>query len=416
MRSLEGSHRIFRAQSRSTDADVAVALYATRQNAVMLLSDDSDFLISFAGEGCVLLGRSFLFQEDGLHAKTLSVQDRLQRLRVESMGDVRLLACKLGTDLTPSVEAEHVDLKGAAWQEAVKSLLDEKAADLFLRQYDLEAYDHQPCEHGTDAWSYRGRLACGLTSVFPPGPMDPLTMDFLYEVRLRPNDEPGRGDDPLASQRLFRAYCHGHLSSQIISLLQSQRAFTSCEPADFVGFLDGREQDLRPVHEFSRAWIARVAALLMGDPDMADSWEDDERDLRFQHIDFHRVSLMALKRSWDARRPVAQLEAQARRAQKDRELVQCSRDAAKAKLCQELHVEDLEERVVLEAARLPQWFWHDACDPDVWCARKFFYLVTGRDLMDLPEKHRDLVRSALMHKCHGETNLISFWSVQFVCG
>ena len=50
VRSLPGNHYMFRAQSSVTDADVAVALYATQHRASMLLSDDSDFLISFEGK------------------------------------------------------------------------------------------------------------------------------------------------------------------------------------------------------------------------------------------------------------------------------------------------------------------------------------------------------------------------------
>ena len=88
------------------------------------------------------------------------VQDRLcGPFRATTMGDLRIQACKLGTDLTPAVKGECAPQAGESWQETVRRLLDQQAqrheespqshlqkapaepSELFLRQYDLGAYE-----------------------------------------------------------------------------------------------------------------------------------------------------------------------------------------------------------------------------------------------------------------------------------
>ena len=418
-----GTHRIFRAQSRVTDPDVAVALYATQHRAVLLLSDDSDFIVSF--EGCILLGRSFEFcpEPDGLKAKTLSVSDRCHILGVGSMDELRIYACRAGTDLTPSVESGP-DEPGCLgeqplWREVVADLREYADADLFFRQYDLSSYT----EDVANTWRYGGELACGLTSMVPPGDLDPLAEELCNEVNGRPADG---ADGLLATARLFRAFCHGHLSSQTLNLLRRQRAFTSCEPADFVMYTGTSGRDSRPVHDLSKAWIARVAALFLGKPG-GDSWEDEDqdRDLRFQQVVLEGVSTAALQQAWKLGREIASAEKEAHECRRqhmedmEQKYAHASKEEQLKERRQKLGLELLdqlggkhlggmtdvekmkltEEQEPLTAAKLPQWFWDDHDDSDTLRARQFFYMVTGHEL---PEDYLELVRQVITHKDVGE--------------
>ncbi|CAE7510677.1 unnamed protein product, partial [Symbiodinium pilosum] len=162
-----------------------------------------------------------------------------------------------------------------------------------------------------------------------------------------------------------------------------------------------------------KAWISRVAALLLGEREDVDSWEDlddDGADLRFQHICLQSVSQKALTLSWQKRQPVGKEEAMSRQALKNggterQEVlyaVKGKRDHAIQELSSQLSVELLEKHEDLPAAELPGWFWADAEDPGMLQARQLFYLVTGQDL---PEEHQPLVRSVVTQKSPGEEDL-----------
>ena len=379
----------------------------------MLLSDDSDFLVSF--EGCVLLGRSFCFQPDGLMAKALSVQDRLLAIGKGSMDELRIMACQRGTDLTPQVEAEH---DSVAWREFVQRHLDEQNADLFCRQYDLDAYVHVASNPGTECWTYAGQVACGLTSVHPLGPLDPLMQEFIREASGGPAVDPSEAVNSNSSQRLFQAYCSGHLSGQMMHLIRSQRSYTSCKAADFVSVLGGR--DLRPVLELSGAWISRVAGFLLGEGE-AESWEADERDLRFRQILLQKISSKALKQGWDAMKPVAefQLEVEKKMTRVNRDIANVvqrekqikmlqdeafnRRIAERETLRQQFQGTDVEETVMLEAKEPPAWFWAGDGNPKLLHTRRIFWLVTGRE--ELPAMARGMsLRDSL-----GETDAIKLF-------
>lgn len=247
---LDGDHMILHAQSRCVDADVVLALHALKSNAGLLVSDDSDFLVSF--QGPVLLVRSLLTVGDS-KVVVVSWQQRLDALQTDPNG-LRVMACQAGTDLTPSVEGE---LPEGPWQEAVKRMLPKQEADLFIRQYDLEAY----VDNADGSWSYCGELACGVTSCYPPGPLDPLARDFCHEK-----------SEHVA--HMVRAFCHGRLTGQVLHLMLHQRVYSSGGSVDFA--LPGQ----RPVYDFiygHGAWLSRVAGFLHGDVPEVDS--DAERDV-----------------------------------------------------------------------------------------------------------------------------------------
>ena len=252
---LDGDHRILTAQSRHVDADVVLALHAVKTNAALLVSDDSDFLVSF--QGPVLTVRSLLIVGRECKVVVVSWQRRLDALQTDADG-LRVKACQAGTDLTPSVEG---GLAEGPWQEAVKRMLPAQEADLFLRQYDLEAY----VDHGDGSWSYCGALACGVTSCHPPGPLDPLARDFYHEK-----------SQDVAS--MVEAFCHGRLTSQVLQLMLHQKVYSSGGSVDFA--LPGQ----RPVYDNlfgDGAWLSRVAGFLLGESPKVDS--DAERDM-FYHV------------------------------------------------------------------------------------------------------------------------------------
>ncbi|CAE7501131.1 unnamed protein product [Symbiodinium sp. CCMP2456] len=249
-----------------------------------------------------------------------------------------------------------------------------------------------------NTWKYGGELACSLTSMVPPGDLDPLAAELCNEMEGRPADGVG---GPWATARLVRAFCHGHLPSQTLNLLRRQRAFINCEPADFVMHTGGRA-GRRPVHDLSKAWIVRVAALFLGKPG-GDSWEDEDRDFRFPQVALEGVSKAALQQAWKLGLVIASAETEAHECRRQHvagmeqkhelldhlggERLGGMTDVEKVKLT--------EKQEPLTAAKLPRWFWDDHDDPDTLRAWKFFFILSWHEL---PEDFLELVRQVITHK------------------
>ncbi|CAJ1389286.1 unnamed protein product [Effrenium voratum] len=427
---IGGGHRILRAHSLQIDADAVTALYAKKQAASFLISNDGDFLVSF--EGCVVPSKSFSFTEERqLRAKGLWVPGRLAALGLPHFESLKALACLAGTDFSTATSeeksivqlVEEVKLIAPSSRDASETLqwLNWKGQlGLLFERWNAEDCiiqdrDGQTLKRPISPLQTQFPLSISIKVFDWKAVAQHKLADAEVELFLRQYDLPAYGQfdgfdnawtwksslacgltcvfppgdlDPVVrtflAERvqydLLQSYCSGTLSTLPLNLLHSLRnpqpLFISSEPADCLG---QHEQKV------SVMFARRVAGLLAGaKSDLPDSWEEEEASGQQFTFAVETISPQAILKCAPFAQKVATMEEQVAEFRKNQQEHKAAATLQEAQDCRQealLVLEKLGPNLKdrkYEEAEAPSWLF------DASPGHRFWFLATGS--AEVPEE------------------------------